>query len=78
MPEILDRLRQNAHKDYVRRRYRETTREVCHCCGIMLESWHDEPLSTYFVMDIQGNFYCIECDAIFEVGDERIYHEEEE
>jgi hypothetical protein len=53
-------------------------RELCHCCGTLLETHHDEPLINYFTMDIQGNFYCIECDTIFEDGDERIYCEEDE
>ena len=65
-------------KDYVCRRFKETTKEECHCCGTLLETLQGDPLSNYFVMDIQGNFYCMDCDTIFEDGDERIYVSEEE
>lgn len=77
MPTILERIRQNAHKEYLRRRAHDTEREICHCCGTLLES-ENGPLIWYFVMDIQGNFYCPECDTRFEDGDERIYCEEDE
>lgn len=78
MPTVIERIRQNAHKQYLRRRAHDTVRELCHCCGTLLETHRDEPLINYFVMDVQGNFYCIECDTIFEDGDERIYCEEDE
>lgn len=63
---------------YAGRRYKDTTTEVCHCCGTLLQTAQGDPLSNYFVMDIQGNFYCTECDTIFEDGDERIYEPEDE
>lgn len=75
---VIERIRQNAARAYVRRRARETTREVCHCCGTLLETAHGDPLINYFVMDVQGHFYCINCDSRFEDGDERIYCEEED
>lgn len=61
---------------YLHRRFKDTMRERCHCCGILIETAHGDPLSDYFVMDIQGNFYCTRCDEIFEDEDERIYEED--
>ena len=50
---------------------------VCCKCGITLLTT-GEPMGNYFVMDKNGNFYCMNCDEIFEDGDERIYEPEEE
>ena len=47
----------------------------CCKCGCILES-ASAPLGSVFVMDKGGNFYCTNCDYIFEDGDERIYDEE--
>lgn len=63
---------------FIDRRYKETTIEECHCCGCLLTATPGYVLSDFFVMDIQGHFYCIDCDSIFEDGDERIYESEEE
>lgn len=71
-------IKRNVHREYLRRRARETTNELCHCCGTLLETAHGDPLINYFVMDVQGNFYCTDCDSRFEDGDERIYCEEED
>lgn len=62
---------------YLLNRYNETTCEECHCCGMLLLASHGHKLSDFFVMDIQGHFYCTDCDVIFEDGDERIFCEEE-
>ena len=40
---------------------------------MLLLCTEDHKLSDFFVMDIQGNFYCAKCDSIFEDGDERIF-----
>ena len=60
------------------KRYRHKKANCCRC-GMSLEvSFDDESLGDYFVMDINGNFYCADCDEIFCNGDERIYTPEEE
>ena len=64
-------------RGYAMRRYQETTCEECHCCGALLLASHGHKLSDFFVMDIQGHFYCTDCDVIFEDGDDRIFCEEE-
>lgn len=46
----------------------------CCRCGCYLESTID--LGATFVMDYDGNFYCMNCDSIFSDGDERIFEEE--
>lgn len=71
-------IKRNVHREYLRRRARETTNELCHCCGTLLETAHGDPLINYFVMDVQGNFYCTDCDSHFDDGDERIYVEDED
>ena len=65
-------------REYALRRFQETTCEECHCCGMLLLCTEGHKLSDFFVMDIQSNFYCAECDSIFEDGDERIFMEDEE
>lgn len=50
----------------------------CCKCGVDLLSCPEHPLGDFFVMDNDGNFYCMACDAIFEDVDERIYVPEEE
>lgn len=50
----------------------------CDLCGRKLISYNGEPLGRYFVMDVQGRFYCTRCDSIFTDGDERIYVSVEE
>ena len=52
-----------------------STKGVCCKCGMMLLSTGN-PLGDYFVMDNDGNFYCVNCDSHFEDGDERIYEVE--
>ena len=49
-----------------------------HCCkcGCYLESELD--LGSIFVLDYDGNFYCINCDNIFDDIDERIFEPNEE
>lgn len=47
-------------------------RSKCCKCGITLESWNG-PLGQYFVLDKNGNYYCMGCDHIFEEGDHRIF-----
>lgn len=44
----------------------------CCKCGCYLTS-KCAPIAAVFVMDREGNFYCTECDAEFEDGDERIF-----
>jgi hypothetical protein len=48
----------------------------CAVCGKSLDA--EEPLGLYFVLDKAGNFYCMDCDSIFEDGDERIFEPDEE
>ena len=57
---------------YLENRYHKTG-AFCDLCGRKLISGCGEPLGRYFVMDVQGRFYCTHCDTIFEDGDERIY-----
>lgn len=45
----------------------------CCKCGCKLESVL--PLGSVFVLDKDGNYYCINCDEEFEDGDERIYED---
>lgn len=49
-----------------------------HCCkcGRYLESELD--LGSIFVLDYDGNFYCINCDNIFDDMGERIFEPDEE
>lgn len=51
--------RYNSHKD-----------ECCKCGCLLTAS---SCLGQFFVMDCEGNFYCTECDKIFEDVDERIF-----
>ena len=46
----------------------------CCKCGCYLES--DFDLGSIFVLDYDGNFYCINCDNIFDDEDERIFEAE--
>lgn len=55
-----------------------STKGHCALCGITLYSNFGEPLGRYFMMDKQGQFYCIHCDDIFDDFDERIYMPEED
>ena len=73
--EIMKRIYRHPTRAYLRSRYQNTVIENCHCCGIFLEA-HGEPLSNYYVMDTHGCFYCMNCDSMFEDGDERIYVED--
>lgn len=75
-PAILKSIRENADRAYLRKRYKETCKDACHCCGASLTTVCNEPLSSYFVMDIRGRFYCFDCESMFEDGDERIYVED--
>ena len=45
---------------------------VCCKCGIKLYSANGA-LGDYFVMDNDGNYYCCDCDDIFDIVDDRIY-----
>ena len=47
---------------------------TCCNCGCGLEALM--PLGTVFVLDVYGNYYCSDCNHIFEDGDERIYDED--
>lgn len=46
----------------------------CCKCGCSLESPLD--LGSVFVLDYDGNFYCMGCDEIFSDADERIFEAE--
>lgn len=48
---------------------------VCCKCGRILEDANGE-LGSVFVLDHNGNFYCMDCDKEFEDGDERIFEAE--
>lgn len=50
----------------------------CCKCGCTLSVYADEALGDYFVLDINGNFYCMNCDYIFDKVDDRIYNGEVE
>lgn len=43
-------------------------------CGCYLES--DFDLGSIFVLDYDGNFYCMNCDNIFDDVDDRIFEAE--
>lgn len=77
-PALMRRIHHHTSRAYARNRYENTTCEECRVCGTLLETNFNEPLSRYFTMDIQGHFYCTECDKRFEDGDERIYVPEED
>lgn len=59
----------NLHRLYHKRRAR------CSECGCRISSI-GVPLGSIFVLDKNGNYYCMHCDDRFEDGDERIYDEE--
>lgn len=63
--------------EYLEIQYHKTG-AYCDTCGRKLISSFGEPLGRYFVMDIQGRFYCTRCDGIFVDGDDRIYVPKEE
>lgn len=44
----------------------------CCKCGCELEDCTGIGLGNIFILDIDGNFYCTDCDGEFEDGDERI------
>lgn len=46
----------------------------CCKCGCYLES--DFDLGSIFILDYDGNFYCINCDNILDDEDERIFEAE--
>lgn len=48
----------------------------CCKCGCELEDTNGCGLGEFFVLDKNGNFYCIDCDDEFEDGDERIFEPE--
>ena len=49
-------------------------RAQCCKCGCYLESYFD--LGSIFVLDYDGNFYCMNCDNIFDNVDDRIFEAE--
>ena len=49
-------------------------RAECCKCGCYLES--DFDLGSIFVLDYDGNFYCMNCDNIFDDVDDRIFEAE--
>lgn len=49
-------------------------RADCCKCGCYLES--DFDLGSIFVLDYDGNFYCMNCDSIFDDVDDRIFEAE--
>lgn len=49
-------------------------RADCCKCGCYLES--DFDLGSIFVLDYDGNFYCMNCDNIFDDVDDRIFEAE--
>lgn len=55
--------------------YRQSKSRCCKC-GCSLETVPGFPLGTMFVLDKSGNYYCSNCDVIFEDGDSRIYDED--
>ena len=55
----------------LREKYNSTSGKCCQCGMQLLTT--GEPMGHFFVMDKEGNFYCANCDSIFEDGDERIY-----
>ena len=46
----------------------------CCKCGCYLES--DFDLGSIFVLDYDGNFYCMNCDNIFDDVDDKIFEAE--
>lgn len=56
--------------------YYKTHKAHCCKCGCGLEDNDGCGLGTFFVLDKNGNFYCMGCDEIFEDGDERIFEPE--
>lgn len=55
-----------------------STRSNCCKCGCELQDVSGIGLGAIFVLDKDGNFYCMGCDSEFEDGDERIFEFEEE
>ena len=54
-------------------KYNSRKDECCNCgCLLTATSY----LGQFFVMDYAGNFYCTECDKVFEDGDECIFEPE--
>lgn len=51
-------------------RYNARKDECCECGCLLTAPTY---LGQFFVMDYDGNFYCIECEDKFEYGDERIF-----
>ena len=49
-------------------------RAECCKCGCYLES--DFDIGSIFVLDYDGNFYCMNCDNIFDDVDDRIFEAE--
>lgn len=54
------------------RRLYNSSKNKCCKCGCNLEDVNGK-LGSVFVLDTDGNFYCMNCDSEFEEGDERIY-----
>ena len=77
---ILRRLREkeNMSREALLTRYNQVNHANCYICGTTLSTIFGGPISDYFTMDIQGNFYCSGCDTIFKEGDDRIFVKEEE
>ncbi len=76
-PSLLASIRGRASRAMLEKTYHSTSGFCCQC-GIHIKTEWGEPLGRYFVMDKNGRFYCMNCDKDFEVGDERIYCEEDE
>lgn len=52
-----------------------SNKATCCRCGRALYSI-GMPIGSVFVLDLEGNFYCMGCDAEFHDGDERIFDED--
>lgn len=52
-----------------------SSRNKCCKCGCTLEDFNGE-LGSVFILDYDGNFYCMDCDKEFEEYDDRIFEAE--
>ena len=58
------------------RKLYNSKRATCCVCGCGIES--ALPLGSIFVLSRKGDFYCSNCDSIFEDGDEDIFDDFED
>ena len=63
-------------KDSTLKKLYNSNKATCCKCRCALQTTPGFPIGSVFVLDLDGNFYCMGCDAEFEDGDERIFDED--